>query len=92
MTKTRDKVIISKSNKGIFVQLVLMSGETKIGQRYMFDKSRPSVEQALEAGENFGKKIEREKIKLIVFDRAKNLYHGQVKAFADGLRKTGLQF
>jgi len=92
MKTPKNKIIVNKSNKGIFAQLVLLSGETKIGKRYEFNKSKPPVEQAYEAGEEFGKSVIASGTRQIVFERAKSLYHGQIKAFADGLRKVGLQF
>ncbi len=39
-----------------------------------------------------GKKIKDKKIKDFYFDRSGYLYHGRVKAFADGVRKAGIKF
>lgn len=43
-------------------------------------------------GEVFARKAREKGISRVVFDRAGYLYHGRVKAFADSLRKNGLQF
>jgi large subunit ribosomal protein L18 len=32
------------------------------------------------------------KVEKVVFDRNGNLYHGRIKAVADGARESGLQF
>lgn len=43
-------------------------------------------------GEVFANKAKEEGITKIIFDRAGYLYHGRVKAFAEALRKGGLEF
>ena len=43
-------------------------------------------------GEALAKKAASAKIAKVVFDRAGYLYHGKVKAFADGARTGGLKF
>jgi len=50
------------------------------------------VKVAAEFGEIFAKKIKEKGISKIIFDRAGYLYHGRIKAFADALRKGGLDF
>ena len=43
-------------------------------------------------GEAFGEKLKTLKVKEVVFDRNGMLYHGVIKAFADGARKSGIRF
>jgi len=43
-------------------------------------------------GEVFSRRAKEKGINKIIFDRAGYLYHGRVKAFADALRKGGLEF
>jgi large subunit ribosomal protein L18 len=43
-------------------------------------------------GEVFARKAKEKGITKIVFDRAGFLYHGRIKAFADALKKGGLEF
>ena len=43
-------------------------------------------------GEIAGKKALEAGITEIVFDRGGNLYHGRVKALAEGAREAGLKF
>jgi len=43
-------------------------------------------------GEIFAQKVKEKGISKIVFDRAGYLYHGRIKAFAEALRKGGLEF
>jgi large subunit ribosomal protein L18 len=53
---------------------------------------KPTVEGALQLGEIMGKRLLGKNITAIVFDRNGYLYHGVVKALADGVRKAGIQF
>ena len=43
-------------------------------------------------GQIFAQKAKEKGISKIIFDRAGYLYHGRVKAFAETLRKGGLEF
>lgn len=51
-----------------------------------------NVKAASFLGELFAKKAKDKGISKIVFDRGGYLYHGRIKAFAEGLRKGGLKF
>jgi large subunit ribosomal protein L18 len=51
-----------------------------------------NVKAAIFFGELFAKKAKEKGITKIIFDRAGYLYHGRIKAFADALRKGGLEF
>lgn len=55
-------------------------------------KSTGSVEAAARAGKLMGEKIKAAGISSVVFDRGGYLYHGRVKAFADGAREAGIEF
>jgi large subunit ribosomal protein L18 len=43
-------------------------------------------------GEIFARRVKERGISKIIFDRAGYLYHGRIKAFAEALRKGGLEF
>jgi large subunit ribosomal protein L18 len=47
---------------------------------------------AAQLGEIMGKRLLEKNINTVVFDRNGYLYHGIVKAMADGARKAGVQF
>ncbi|MCA9449744.1 MAG: 50S ribosomal protein L18, partial [Candidatus Omnitrophica bacterium] len=49
------------------------------------------VEKAEALGKLFGQKIKEAGIERVVFDRGGFLYHGRVKAFADGTREAGVE-
>jgi large subunit ribosomal protein L18 len=85
---------IFKSNKGIYAQIIddtkghtLISASSKeLGQ----EKSNVEVSQAV--GKKLAEKAVASGIESIVFDRNGYLYHGKVKALADGAREGGLKF
>ncbi len=52
----------------------------------------PKVAQSEVVGEILGKRALKNNIKTIAFDRNGYLFHGRVKALADGCRKAGLEF
>lgn len=95
----RPRVIIRRSLNNIFAQIVddisnkvlfsLSTFNKEIGKDF---PSGGNVKAAVLFGEIFAKKAKEKGIEKIVFDRAGFLYHGRIKAFADGLRKGGLQF
>ena len=49
-------------------------------------------EQAAEVGKLLATNAKQAGVEACVFDRAGYLYHGRVKALADGAREGGLQF
>ena len=53
---------------------------------------KPNVEGATKLGEAFGARLKDKKITKVVFDRNGYLYHGVVKALADGTRSAGIVF
>ena len=50
------------------------------------------TDQAYQAGVVLGKKLLDQKYSEIIFDRGAYLYHGRVKAFAEGIRAAGVTF
>ncbi len=51
-----------------------------------------NLKSAQAFGEIFSQKAKEKGITKIIFDRAGYLYHGRIKAFAEALRKGGLEF
>jgi large subunit ribosomal protein L18 len=54
--------------------------------------TQANVENCTKLGEEIGKKCNELKIKSIAFDRNRNIFHGRVKAVAEGARSVGLEF
>ena len=55
-------------------------------------KIEGKVEKSKLVGMSIGKKLKDKKIKKIIFDRNGYKYHGRVKALADGIRESGINF
>lgn len=54
--------------------------------------AKTKVEKSTLVGKLLAKKAIEKNISAVVFDRNGYLYHGRVKAFADGAREGGLKF
>ena len=57
-----------------------------------FKSAKTKIDKSIEVGKILAEKAKEKKIKRIVFDRNGFLYHGRVKALADGAREGGLEF
>jgi large subunit ribosomal protein L18 len=95
-TPERPRFTVFRSNRGIFAQLVddesgkTIAGASWVGLPESFDGNK--TEQAREVGRNAAVAARRAGIHEVVFDRAGYLFHGRVKALAEGAREEGLKF
>jgi len=95
-TAERPRLSVYRSNKSIHCQLIDdVSGQT-IAYATAKDEgvpaSVPKVEQAKFVGKILAEKARAKNVESIVFDRSGYLYHGRIKALADGAREGGLKF
>ena len=94
-TAERPRLAVFRSNRGIFAQLVDdESGRTlaSAGWLGLRDFSGTKTEQAAEVGKALAAAAREAGITACVFDRGGYLYHGRVKALAEGAREGGLEF
>ncbi|TMJ94139.1 MAG: 50S ribosomal protein L18 [Actinobacteria bacterium] len=95
-TAERPRVVVFRSNRGIEAQLVDdASGRTLAAagwQRLKKSFKGTKTEQAAEVGKLLAETAKKAGIESVVFDRAGYLFHGRVKALADGAREGGLSF
>ena len=94
-TAERPRLAVFRSNRGIFAQLVDDStGRTLAGSSWVALKGfkGDKSEQAKEVGKQLAAAAKKSGIDAVVFDRGGYLYHGRVKALADGAREGGLKF
>ena len=93
-TAERPRLAVYRSNRGIFAQLIDDdAGKTIVsaswtGLKFNGDKTG----QATEVGKALAAAAKKAGIERVVFDRAGYLYHGRVKALAEGAREGGLKF
>jgi large subunit ribosomal protein L18 len=94
-TADRPRLVVSRSNRGITAQLVDdLSGRTVASASHLGLKSFSGnkSDQAAEVGKLLAQGAKEAGVETCVFDRGGYLYHGRVKALADGAREGGLKF
>jgi large subunit ribosomal protein L18 len=95
-TVERPRISVFKSNKHLYVQVIDdLAGNTLLSVSSQSGETkglRPTVADGEKLGVAVGEKMKAKKITHAVFDRNGNLYHGVVKAIADGARKAGIEF
>ena len=94
-TAERPRFVVFRSNRGIFAQLVDdESGRTLAAASWTALSKSPGakVEQAHEVGKALAAAAKKAGVERCVFDRGGYLFHGRVKALADGAREGGLLF
>ena len=94
-TAERPRLVVFRSNKGISAQLVDDdSGKTLAGASWVGLKSFSGnkTAQAAEVGKALAAAAKDAGVETCVFDRGGYLYHGRVKALAEGARQGGLKF
>jgi large subunit ribosomal protein L18 len=98
-TEQRPRLSVFRSAKHIYAQLVIDStGSTILAASTLSPDLRAEIgdldksDAAKKVGLWIGKKALEKNIQRVVFDRNGFLYHGRVKALADGARESGLVF
>ncbi|GHT76400.1 50S ribosomal protein L18 [Spirochaetia bacterium] len=95
-TAERPRMSVSRSNRALSVQVIDdAKGHTIVSASTLekeLNSIKPTVAGAGQLGEVIGKRLLEKNIKEVIFDRNGYLYHGRVKAMADGARKAGIQF
>ena len=99
VNKNRLRLSVFRSSKNIYAQIIDDNkGKTLIASSTL-DKSIKSKfkntgnkEAASEIGKILAEKAKQKGINKVIFDRGRYLYHGRIKALADGARKAGLDF
>ena len=94
-TAARPRISVFRSNRGISAQLVDdVAGHTLAAVSWTEAelKGLSKMEQAKKAGELLAQRAKAAGVETAVFDRGGYLYHGRVKALAEGAREGGLKF
>jgi len=103
-TRLRPRLSVFRSNLHIYAQLIddengktvlsasTASKEVKETGITVPENMKGKTGVSFSVGVMLGKKILENKIESIVFDRNGYLYHGRVKALAEGVRNAGVKF
>lgn len=90
----RPRLSVFRSNKNIYCQLIDdLNGLTLAyadGSKMAVKGTKTDLATAV--GKDIADKAQKLNIDNVVFDRSGYLYHGRVKALADGAREGGLKF
>jgi large subunit ribosomal protein L18 len=92
-TAERPRVSVFRSNRGISAQVIDdVAARTIVAVNWTEAELRalPPVDRAKRAGALLAERAKAAGITRAVFDRGGYLYHGQVKALAEGAREAGL--
>ncbi|MGE5690580.1 MAG: 50S ribosomal protein L18 [Pseudomonadota bacterium] len=95
-TADRPRLAVFRSNRGIEAQLIddvearTLASASWLALKKSFTGDK--TEQATEVGKLLARNAKQAGIETAVFDRGGYLFHGRVKALADGAREGGLRF
>ncbi|MDR1863728.1 MAG: 50S ribosomal protein L18 [Treponema sp.] len=95
-TAERPRMTVFRSNRSLYIQIIDDTKGYTLASASTLEEDlrniKANTEGAAQLGEIMGKRLLEKNIKTVVFDRNGYLYHGLVKAMADGARKAGIQF
>jgi large subunit ribosomal protein L18 len=96
-TAAKPRLSVFRSNADIYCQLIddvngVTLAASSSREADIEAQKVPKIDKAKLAGESVAKKALALNITTCVFDRGGNLYHGRIKAVAEGARAGGLQF
>ena len=96
-TSAIPRLTVFRSNTDIYAQLIDDNSGTTIAassskQKDINAQKSPKVDKSKMVGEAIAKKAIELGVKKVVFDRSGYVYHGRVKAVAEGAREGGLDF
>jgi large subunit ribosomal protein L18 len=93
----RPRLSVFRSNRHIYAQIIddvtgitLVSASTMEKDLGVAGKNKSDV--AMEVGRVLAERARQKGVEKVVFERGGNLYHGRVKALAEGAREKGLVF
>ncbi len=96
-TAEKPRLSVYRSNTEIYVQLIdddksitLVSASSR--EKDIAAQQLTKTEKSKLVGASIARKASELGLKKVVFDRGGFLYHGRVKALADGAREGGLEF
>ena len=98
-TAERPRLSVFRSNRHIYAQVIddvsgrtLATASTLNAELTEANKNEKKRDVATQVGKLIAERCLAQKIEAVVFDRNGFIYHGRVKALADGAREGGLRF
>lgn len=96
-TTQKPRLAVFRSNTDIYVQVIDDTAGKTLAAASSKDKDIAAqkgtkTEKSKLVGAAIARKAKELGLEAVVFDRGGNLYHGRVKAVADGAREGGLKF
>ncbi|GAB6038952.1 50S ribosomal protein L18 [Fundidesulfovibrio butyratiphilus] len=97
-TADRPRLVVYRSNMHVYAQIVDdLTGNTLVSSSSLClsktgEKVAANKDTATKVGRDVAAKAKEKAIEVVVFDRNGYLYHGCVKALAEGAREGGLKF
>ena len=93
-TESQPRLSVFKSNRGIYAQIInddlgytlISASSSELGNKSV------TVEISKNVGKKLAEKAVAKGINEVKFDRGGYIYHGKVKALAEGAREGGLKF
>lgn len=98
-TSERPRLSVFRSDKHIYAQIIddtsastVVATSTLSKDYQRKEPAKGKVEAAKRVGELIAEKAKEKGITKVVFDRNGFIYHGRIRALADGARQAGLDF
>jgi large subunit ribosomal protein L18 len=93
-TTERPRLSVFRSNTGIYAQIIddIKGVTIAAASTVELGKKTVNIENSKSVGKKLAEKAVASGVESIVFDRNGYLYHGNIKAFAEGAREGGLKF
>lgn len=93
----RPRLSVHRTNKQIYAQIIDDIKGVTLASASSIDKDAGikaghSVDAASKVGKLLAERAKKAGVKKVQFDRGSFLYHGRVKAIAEGAREGGLEF
>ena len=95
----KPRLSVHRTGQHMYAQIIddlngktIASASTKDADVAKGLKSTSNAEAATAVGKAVAEKAKKAKVTTVIFDRGQFLYHGRVKAVAEGARAGGLEF
>ncbi len=97
-TAARPRLVVYRSNLHLYAQIVddtkgnTLVATSTLSLKKVEAKAHCNIEGASLVGKEIARLAKEKNINSVVFDRNGYIYHGRIKAVADGAREGGLEF